>query len=609
MPQALDARDASGQLSFRERLLSNTESKWPPSRDNYYAGSGIKLFILDDTQLECGSLHNSGSEKSASYLHEADPVPEHWSGSSSESISSSHTYLSSLPEDSSVDAYFIGHKRSSKVDDVLLDYHKGADKLSALLARLGLQDNSQRPHTRNGSSGRPSSQDNSGLAPSRSQSDAYRGNRRYNQRRRVDHQHTDNDDNSSEIEERRSGTSPQDGGALVFYLACPYVKHDPEEHVRCNFRELKSISILKQHLGREHKLGRIYCTTCLEHFNKDSELQAHVRENTCEHKTEDEHHSKYQQIKKRQREQGHEAVWYSIYEIIFPGEVQPASPYAGDESRKHLMCLFESLGMEHTKQLMRNLKSQRRHTIASEAAFQRRSTRWITAVADSLYGEFEVDGATTTGGNNLQDSAPAMRETTIYDDIEDVYNLNAFANSSDPISSHTRPQTSTSTASPTLRRTTAPLANHIPVLEDEDEVADTFPQMLLNSARDIDGAHAQRRMNEIYNETYSYRHSNPDPPAEPWVVPQSRPITNPEGMEQINMQQILNNDTLVIPQENQLYNIVGIDSAHADWSAPRHPSLRRRGTRGGLNNRLLQTYNYSDSTQYGHFQWNHRETS
>lgn len=560
----------------------------------------MRLFILDDAQLERGFASDSDVEKSGLFLHETKP---YWSASPSESISSSHSYLSSpLDESPATNEYSSRTRRPShSVDGVLSDYRKGAERLSAALSKLGLQDDRNKLAHCNGGASRHSGANGAGQTLSGRQSDVQRGNRRVSQRRRLNRQNSDNDENSSEIEDERSKNSPNSDDAAVVYLACPYVKNDPVQYVRCTFRELKTISILKQHLGREHKLGRIYCTRCLEHFNKETELQTHRSSAICEVKSEDEHHTKYRQINKRLRDQNSEDVWFRIYRIIFPNSVDPASPYAGDESRKHLMFLFEMLGREHTKQIMGEVNSRRRHTIASETALQKGSMRLITDITDSLYGVAETDSEPRADEYEDHEHAvtSAAPDTIRNGNSAHRYNPGVYTDDS----TLSRIPTHSNSVLPTLRRTSGTqFSSQIPILEDPDAESDFYSLSYsrLHDVRGIYGGPTQRRLNQIVNPTF--RHSDLVPPASPWTIPASRPLTNPEGMQQVDMQQILEAEELLQAQENQLYSGVVVDPGHTDWSVPQQTINRRRRTRVDPSNRWPTNHRYSNSSPYGSFQ-------
>ncbi|KAH7324975.1 hypothetical protein B0I35DRAFT_425295 [Stachybotrys elegans] len=114
-------------------------------------------------------------------------------------------------------------------------------------------------------------------------------------------------------------------------LACPYYKRDQARHQRCLKHVLKRIKDVKQHLSRNHK-QMIYCPTCGLTFQRQAESDAHVRSRRCEISD----HAVPEGITREQEESLGRRVdrklslrdqWYSVWNIIFPGEQPPESPF------------------------------------------------------------------------------------------------------------------------------------------------------------------------------------------------------------------------------------------------------------------------------------------
>lgn len=127
------------------------------------------------------------------------------------------------------------------------------------------------------------------------------------------------------------GDSFQGGDALRF--ACPYYKHDPIAHRFCLLRQtLTATNYVKQHLDRYH-LPPIHCPTCGEVFKKRSERDEHIRDLGCERRDFSHPGMTLQQqeaLKRTARNVTQEQRWYAIWDILFPGEPRPASPYVKD---------------------------------------------------------------------------------------------------------------------------------------------------------------------------------------------------------------------------------------------------------------------------------------
>jgi len=160
------------------------------------------------------------------------------------------------------------------------------------------------------------------------------------------------DDEGDEEDESSPGRSNNKkikiGGREIFF-ACPYYKHDPLSHRRCSILILKTISALKQHLYRNHKRPEHYCSRCFKQFPQDIELTQHYRNGieciVVSDKFGDRMTSgAFRNIQKR-RSGDCKEVWYGIYEILFPNDGKPTSPFADDQGAvTHIYHIFVILG-------------------------------------------------------------------------------------------------------------------------------------------------------------------------------------------------------------------------------------------------------------------------
>ncbi|KAL2110605.1 hypothetical protein VUR80DRAFT_944 [Thermomyces stellatus] len=144
-------------------------------------------------------------------------------------------------------------------------------------------------------------------------------------------------DNDEDNDSNKRGTEPYpseysgDEGKLTF--ACPFYKHDPITHRWCLFRHTSTkTNHVKQHLRRRHLAPR-HCPICGQRFNTEEESVDHIRRRGCvgqefhydgltEHQEEE--------LNKIPRSETPKERWYRMWDIIFPGETRPASPYVKD---------------------------------------------------------------------------------------------------------------------------------------------------------------------------------------------------------------------------------------------------------------------------------------
>ncbi|KAK5055979.1 hypothetical protein LTR84_012529 [Exophiala bonariae] len=124
--------------------------------------------------------------------------------------------------------------------------------------------------------------------------------------------------------------------------ACPYCKFDKSRYSELNMQEKQyrgcssgywpDISRLKQHLYRVH-CRRLHCLRCWNKFESKAQLEHHMREVNgcslaecpCPEKFDE---AQYNDIRRKRPASSPEQVWYTIFNILFPGQPQPASPYA-----------------------------------------------------------------------------------------------------------------------------------------------------------------------------------------------------------------------------------------------------------------------------------------
>jgi hypothetical protein len=125
----------------------------------------------------------------------------------------------------------------------------------------------------------------------------------------------------------------EDGQGTPLSFACPFVKRYPHRYYKCYSHTLKDVARVKYHLFRDkvHRLP-IYCPTCSETFSSEDLRDEHVRALNCTMKPP----AKWEGITASQREQLNKRLpstnsavenWNAVYQILFPGDTVPASPY------------------------------------------------------------------------------------------------------------------------------------------------------------------------------------------------------------------------------------------------------------------------------------------
>ncbi|KAH8886047.1 hypothetical protein GQ53DRAFT_828418 [Thozetella sp. PMI_491] len=155
------------------------------------------------------------------------------------------------------------------------------------------------------------------------------------------------DDNNSDHEDRphRNSHTHQIQAPPGKYFACPFWKLDPMRHVHCCKMMLSTCSQVKQHLTRKHT-PKYHCQRCLKFFDTKARQREHWEEPQCTvhpiGTTSDgivEDQSKT--LSKRSKGNTSEARWYEIWDILFPRNARPASPYVDNRLPEALIYALE----------------------------------------------------------------------------------------------------------------------------------------------------------------------------------------------------------------------------------------------------------------------------
>ena len=116
-------------------------------------------------------------------------------------------------------------------------------------------------------------------------------------------------------------------------FGCPFYKFDPIRYRECLFRHTSAkTSYLKQHLRSDH-LQPIHCPVCGQTFEDQLLKNGHLRNRVCQYRKFDFDgvtRSQEEQLQEISRIQPRGEIWFKMWDIVFPGEPHPASPYVGD---------------------------------------------------------------------------------------------------------------------------------------------------------------------------------------------------------------------------------------------------------------------------------------
>ncbi|KAK1676826.1 hypothetical protein BDP55DRAFT_660860 [Colletotrichum godetiae] len=123
-------------------------------------------------------------------------------------------------------------------------------------------------------------------------------------------------------------------------FACHFYAHDTVAHECCRHYKFDEVRDIKRHMteeGRGNHRQPIHCVICFSLFDTFAERSAHLRLRTCRAGVcnfdasglNEDQIASIRGLKKSRGEDEKE-FWFKIWDIIFPGEQRPLSPYSDD---------------------------------------------------------------------------------------------------------------------------------------------------------------------------------------------------------------------------------------------------------------------------------------
>jgi hypothetical protein len=246
-------------------------------------------------------------------------------------------------------------------------------------------------------------------------------------RARFEGNDDENDDENGDDDRPSTANSkilgPNDKKLL---LACPFYKKDQVKYMNCLKRfELKRIRDVKQHLWRKHRTPQFYCPTCWETFEAESGRDDHLTARNCQTRPK----PAYDGISEAQKQDlgrrvdtnaTEEMQWYSVWDIVFPGEPRPAMVYLGNELEEVVSMIrdfWTSNGQRFVSQFLgeRNLLawsnlSEERDLQAIHRDIQ---DDMINSMINSMLTEFE-DVSSAAFDRDLRATTPTTPSTPSY---------------------------------------------------------------------------------------------------------------------------------------------------------------------------------------------------
>lgn len=116
-------------------------------------------------------------------------------------------------------------------------------------------------------------------------------------------------------------------------LACPFYQFKPGKYRTCWRYDLKRIEDVRQHIFREHAGPEFYCARCYKILADAVSRDTHIREGSCsirgDHEFEGTTDGQREELRKPCEGKEVAEQWYHMWDILFPGQPLPKSPYVG----------------------------------------------------------------------------------------------------------------------------------------------------------------------------------------------------------------------------------------------------------------------------------------
>ncbi|KAI9151305.1 putative epoxide hydrolase [Paramyrothecium foliicola] len=172
------------------------------------------------------------------------------------------------------------------------------------------------------------------------------------------------DSDGEQSPNRSSAKSPRREDSRSVRYACPFLKANRRRHIDCSRHQLTRISDVKQHIFRAH-ISPEHCARCQAVFPTDEDMTRHLRQDEpCQvlspstplpPAVTDRQVAKLRS--RLPRTLTDTEKWYTIWDILFPGLPQPASPYETGDALELLDSIKSSLTTSLSPTLCNNLRA------------------------------------------------------------------------------------------------------------------------------------------------------------------------------------------------------------------------------------------------------------
>lgn len=218
-------------------------------------------------------------------------------------------------------------------------------------------------------------------------------------------------------------------------LACPFWKLDSQAHRPCFHRKCSRISDVKLHLSRKHKQpAPDYCQRCWTAYESRGHKEDHLRDplaqgcqyNPAARPVGIDNNMAAALHKKSNPSLSTEDQWFAIWDIVFPDEPRPSSPYINDSLSEDATQLQEII-INQWPSILASVTEEAGILNASVDTDRLEQEHLIRATLNRLLDAFSAEQETmrtTESGSNYQ--SPGGRTGTSSNRADSAIELESY---------------------------------------------------------------------------------------------------------------------------------------------------------------------------------------
>ncbi|TQV93480.1 hypothetical protein IF1G_08058 [Cordyceps javanica] len=215
-------------------------------------------------------------------------------------------------------------------------------------------------------------------------------------------------------------------------FACPFYRRWPTRHIECMNRKLTRIQDVKQHIYRRHSKPPFYCPTCAKVFSSPDPRDYHIRQITCtpaavsSKRSSDGISAQVQETLKNRLSRRLSPVeqWYSIWDLIFPGEAAPLNAHVGSIVTE-MLSMLKDFWKNEGQRILPSISKPSTAQALSDTDLQLLMVQMLDKVHDHFEDEPDQTEEAAMDGmdsqtDRMMDKSPVDGESGTIADYEEV---------------------------------------------------------------------------------------------------------------------------------------------------------------------------------------------